>query len=553
MNVFRRIIMALCLLLMVGVLFSLASCGTGEPEEKDITGVQFNSAEVFYDGEEKSLEVTGNIPEGVTVSYTGDKAVTPGEYNFVATLEGEGYKTLTLNAKLTIKTGVIDGVTLESCTYTYDGTAKSLVVSGALPSGVLVEYENNGQTDAGSYIVKARVYGNYYNEVNLTSVMIIEKADIQGVGFASESFTFDGDWKSVLIGGTLPEGVSVTYDNNIGMDAGTYIATATLTGANYNTKTLTATLTIEPAKITGITFEGATHEYDGSRKRIEITGTLPEGVTVSYTGNEGSAVGNYPATAVISGANYQTLTLNATLTITEPTPLPKQDITGVTLTDGEFTYDGSKKSIAVEGNIPTGVTVDYKVIGDPINVGSYPVVAILTGEGYNELVLQANIIINKATLSGISFEGKEVSYTGEQIELLVSGALPSGVSVAYSGNKGTNVGEYNATAVISGANYNTLTLTATLKINKANITGITLENKTVTFNYSQHFLAVSGTLPEGVVATYDNNGKVYAGTYTVTVTITGDNYNTLVLTATLTIKHTSTGGITLPEHEFNKG
>ena len=553
MNAFRRIIMALCLLLMVGVLFSLASCGTGEPEEKDITGVQFNSAEVFYDGEEKSLEVTGNIPEGVTVSYTGDKAVTPGEYNFVATLEGEGYKTLTLNAKLTIKTGVIDGVTLESCTYTYDGTAKSLVVSGALPSGVLVEYENNGQTDAGSYIVKARVYGNYYNEVNLTSVMIIEKADIQGVGFASESFTFDGDWKSVLIGGTLPEGVSVTYDNNIGMDAGTYIATATLTGANYNTKTLTATLTIEPAKITGITFEGATHEYDGSTKRIEITGTLPEGVTVSYTGNEGSAVGNYPATAVISGANYQTLTLNATLTITEPTPLPKQDITGVTLTDGEFTYDGSKKSIVVEGNIPTGVTVDYKVIGDPINVGSYPVVAILTGEGYNELVLQANIIINKATLSGISFEGKEVSYTGEQIELLVSGALPSGVSVAYSGNKGTNVGEYNATAVISGANYNTLTLTATLKINKANITGITLENKTVTFNYSQHFLAVSGTLPEGVVATYNNNGKVYAGTYTVTVTITGDNYNTLVLTATLTIKHTSTGGITLPEHEFNKG
>ena len=553
MNAFRRIIMALCLLLMVGVLFSLASCGTGEPEEKDITGVQFNSAEVFYDGEEKSLEVTGNIPEGVTVSYTGDKAVTPGEYNFVATLEGEGYKTLTLNAKLTIKTGVIDGVTLESCTYTYDGTAKSLVVSGALPSGVLVEYENNGQTDAGSYIVKARVYGNYYNEVNLTSVMIIEKADIQGVGFASESFTFDGDWKSVLIGGTLPEGVSVTYDNNIGMDAGTYIATATLTGANYNTKTLTATLTIEPAKITGITFEGATHEYDGSTKRIEITGTLPEGVTVSYIGNEGSAVGNYPATAVISGANYQTLTLNATLTITEPTPLPKQDITGVTLTDGEFTYDGSKKSIVVEGNIPTGVTVDYKVIGDPINVGSYPVVAILTGEGYNELVLQANIIINKATLSGISFEGKEVSYTGEQIELLVSGALPSGVSVAYSGNKGTNVGEYNATAVISGANYNTLTLTATLKINKANITGITLENKTVTFNYSQHFLAVSGTLPEGVVATYNNNGKVYAGTYTVTVTITGDNYNTLVLTATLTIKHTSTGGITLPEHEFNKG
>lgn len=553
MNTFRRIIIALCLLLTVGLLLSVASCGTSEPEQKDITGVEFNDAEVIYDGEEKTLEVTGNIPEGVTVSYTGGKVRIPGEYNIVATLEGEGYKTLKLNAKLTIKPADIKGVTLEGGSYTYDGTAKSLAVSGTLPSGVAVEYENNTQTDAGSYIVKAKVYGEYYNELNLTAVMIIEKADIEGIGFESKNFTFDGDPKSVFISGTLPEGVSVTYDNNIAMDAGTYIATATLTGANYNTKTLTATLTIDPAQITGITFVGATYEYDGGTKRIEITGTLPEGVTVSYTGNEGCAVGNYPASAVISGPNYQTLTINATLTITEPTPPPKQDITGVTLKDGEFTYDGSKKSITVEGNIPTGVTVDYKVIGEPINVGSYPVVATLNGEGYNELVLQANIIINKANLSGISFKGKEVTYTSEEITLLVDGTLPFGVSVEYSGNKGTNVGEYNATAVISGANYNTLTLTATLKINKADITGITFDSETVTFDYAQHFLTIKGTLPEGVTVTYDNNGKVYAGTYTVTVTITGDNYNTLVLTATLTIKHTSSGGITLPEHEFNKG
>ena len=139
-----------------------------------------------------------------------------------------------------------------------------------------------------------------------------------------------------------------------------------------------------------------------------------------------------------------------------------------------------------------------------------------------------------------------------EFELLIEGTLPEGVGVNYTGNKGTNVGEYYATAVISGANYNTLTLTATLKINKADITGITLEDKTVDFNYSQHFLVIEGTLPEGVSVTYDNNGKVYRGTYTITVTITGDNYNTLVLTATLTIKSTTTGGITTPEHEFNK-
>ena len=550
MNMFRRIIILLCLLLTVGALFSLASCGNTDPEDKDITGVVFNDAVVYYDGEEKSLEVTGNIPKGVSVRYTGNKAKVPGEYNFVATLEGEGYKTLTLSATLTIKTGVIEGVTLEGGTYTYDGTAKSLAISGELPSGVVVEYENNSQTDAGSYIVKAKLRGDYYNDVNLTAVMIIEKADIVGVSFESDSFTYDGEWKSLWIEGTLPEGVSVSYESNTGLDAGMYIATATLSGANYNSKTLTATLTIEPARIEGISFEGASYEYDGSEKRIEISGTLPEGVTVSYTGNVGTEVGNYPATAVISGANYQTLTLNATLIIADLDTLPH--ITGVTLNDGIFTYDGNKKSIAIEGNIPEGVTVEYRVVGDAINAGIYPVIVTLRGKGYSETILQANIVINKATLSGISFEGKEVTYTGEEFSLLIDGTLPTGVSVEYSTNKGKNVGEYNAIAVIGGDNYNTLTLTATLKINKADITGITFKDETVTFDYTQHFIYISGTLPEGVTVTYDNNGKVYANTYVVTVTITGDNYNTLVLTAKLTIKNSSTGGITLPEHEFNK-
>jgi len=377
-----------------------------------------------------------------------------------------------------------------------------------------------------------------------------EEIDVDSISFESAEFEYDGTEKSIEATG-VPEGVTVSYEGNTGTNADVYTAKATLTGANYNPLTLTATLEIKKADITDVTFTGATYEYDGNEKTIEIVGTLPEGVTVSYTGNKGTNVGNYPATAVISGANYNTLTLNATLVITEPTPPPKQDITGVTLKDGEFTYDGTAKSIAVEGTLPEGVSVDYKVTGNATDAGTYPVVATLTGEGYNELVLQANIVIKKADITGITFVKGEFVYDGTEKTITVTGELPTGAQVQYTANKATNVGVYNATAVLSGANYNTLTLTATLTITKANITGITFSDKTLEYNGEQQFIAISGELPEGVTVTYENNGKTYAGTYTVTVTITGDNYNTLVLTATLTIKPTSEGGLVTPEHKFN--
>ena len=48
-------------------------------------------------------------------------------------------------------------------------------------------------------------------------------------------------------------------------------------------------------------------------------------------------------------------------------------------------------------------------------------------------------------------------------ELIVEGNIPVGVTVQYINNEGTEVGTYQATAVLSGKNYNMLELTATLK------------------------------------------------------------------------------------------
>ena len=79
---------------------------------------------------------------------------------------------------------------------------------------------------------------------------------------------------------------------------------------------------------------------------------------------------------------------------------------------------------------------------------------------------------------GISFEGANLTYDGKEHSIVVSGNLPEGTNVAYTANKATNAGIYNAAATLSCVGYESKTLNATLKINKADIVGITLEKDT---------------------------------------------------------------------------
>ncbi|MDD4276216.1 MAG: hypothetical protein PHO33_04490, partial [Clostridia bacterium] len=73
--------------------------------------------------------------------------------------------------------------------------------------------------------------------------------------------------------------------------------------------------TVIKSNISGITFSNAVYDYDGSEKELFIAGTLLDGVSVEYTNNFGTNAGIYNATAILSGDGYNSLTLNATLTI----------------------------------------------------------------------------------------------------------------------------------------------------------------------------------------------------------------------------------------------
>ena len=73
-----------------------------EDELKTFEYAKFENATYAYDGLEKALTVSG-VPNGATVSYSADHTQTDvGEYPITATIECEGYETLTLSATLTI-------------------------------------------------------------------------------------------------------------------------------------------------------------------------------------------------------------------------------------------------------------------------------------------------------------------------------------------------------------------------------------------------------------------------------------------------------------------
>ncbi len=143
---------------------------------------------------------------------------------------------------------------------------------------------------------------------------------------------------------------------------------------------------------------------------------------------------------------------------------------------------------------------------------------------------------------GITFKNKTVNYNGSEQSIIIGGAtLPEGATVIYTNNKATNAGTYNATATVSCTGYNTLTLNATLTINKIDLQGISFSNETFDYDTLKKTITVTGNIPAGVTITYSGgedgkNGATSVGKYEITATLSGVNYNTLILKADLVIK-----------------
>ena len=436
--------------------------------------------------------------------------------------------------------------------FVWDGKVKYVEYSN-LPFGVTVaniDYVNGLQSAVGEYEVKVTLAGGEYDGRTYTIVMEI-KNQINNVELHDTTVVYNGNAYELLISGSLPTGVELTY---------TY--------------------------------------YFGS----SVSDVLEENLLVDEEGNAYLPVnaGNYVVHAHMEGEGYFDVDLYAILTIERAVI----DLTDIALADKVVDYNGKVHVLRVAGLLPEGVEVIYLYDGlyfngteyisydGAANAGTYAVTATLYGDNYVTVNLEAELIINRIELAfTASWDQTEFVYNGfgykwngliaplsiyTPVVATVQHPIISGYSIydelveiaySYNGNS-TDAGNYVLTAVVSGNNYyNEVTNTVAYVINQFDLTeyfgivdfGGRYDNKK---HYVKAYLDVpvvnATSLCEDVIrdylfndstpltytySTFSNlnvnytypNGNVIPGEHAAKVILSGKNFKTLEKETVLTI------------------
>ena len=164
---------------------------------KEISGITFSDQTFEYDGKSHSIEISGEVPDGVSVKYTNNGKTDSGTYEVVAALSGEGYAPLELKAKLTITPIELEdpGYFYDEC-FLYDGQNHSIEVKYA-PSYATVSYKctnangTNTFKEPGQYDIEATVkLDKNCMSVLKATMFIVEPANV-GVDPDKTGLTID--------------------------------------------------------------------------------------------------------------------------------------------------------------------------------------------------------------------------------------------------------------------------------------------------------------------------------------------------------------------------
>ena len=174
--------------------------------------------------------------------------------------EGENYTGTQASLTLTAGKKTRAPITLSDLTKTYGDPAFTLTpTGGSLQAGESYQYasdnaavatvDQNGEVtlhQAGTaHITVSVAESSAWNPAAATMTLTVGKAKITGVSFEDTAFTEDGAEHKIELTGSLPEGTSVSYENNVQKAPGTYTAKAIIDGGvNYESLELTAVLTI---------------------------------------------------------------------------------------------------------------------------------------------------------------------------------------------------------------------------------------------------------------------------------------------------------------------
>ncbi|MBI6117932.1 T9SS type A sorting domain-containing protein, partial [Salegentibacter maritimus] len=353
--------------------------------------------------------------------------------------------------------------------------------------------------EIGSYVITWSFDDGNGNTTIQKQKVIVEPSPLNAVTFHDASFEYNGDAHSLEVK-NLPETASVEYSivpetgiQNGAIKAGVYTVTANLFSGieTCPDAQLTATLTIDKAEAEISADAVQTFVYDGTVKNIVANLNHSE-TELTYTPQKGFIEpGTYEITVnSVETENYFATSKEVTLVI------EKAEFTGVSFADNTeaFVYNGTEHSIFVSG-LPEGATVEYTNNGQT-NAGTYLVTAKVSKPGYKDLVLTANMVINKASQS-ITFDELEdrnqLSDEHFQLNAVATSGLPVMYSYTYeSENPAATVGPRGFVRILGGGQ---ITITARQEGNQ-NYEAATPVVRTLTINGSEARLvsaSINGT------------------------------------------------------------
>ena len=188
------------LLYLLLIVFSLSFLIGCEPQDNDKTNggdiltniggvdfsnVKFEGITVTYDGSAHSIYVE-NLPEGITVSYSGNNVKEVGTHTVTAKFYKDNVRIYEITATITIEKKEIgdntdlSSVVFEGITVLYDGNSHSIFVAN-LSNDYTVSYEGNGVKEVGTHTVTAKIFDKDNNLVHeiTAKIIIVESTDVE--------------------------------------------------------------------------------------------------------------------------------------------------------------------------------------------------------------------------------------------------------------------------------------------------------------------------------------------------------------------------------------
>ncbi len=441
----------------------------------DLTGVMWSSGDFVYDGEEKSVTLSG-LPDGVSViGYSDNKASSAGKYIARVTLsyDDKNYNPPEdIFCRWEIKRADYDLslFSFSDSVLIYNGSEQYPNLSGSMPvgaDGVPLEYAFSGGV---THVAEGRVAveiiftsasRNYNLPDKICAYVEILPLGISAV-WQNTEFTYNGSSHAPTANAKESQLTVV----GAGRDAGSYTATAISLNSDYYVINSSVDFIIDKTENRWLEPIELENIYEGRALAPKGEAMAGEVVFLYYSDAEGkceidapTAPGKYYVRAYCEGDKNHKSIASETLgfEIIKVVPIRLH----ISMNRYEFfafeVLDFSDFSITVENNdgsyfAPSGdaVSVEYAT-ADSLRFGDTRI--SISCMGFCETI---DISVGKADydMSGVFWSESVFEYDGGEKGITLLG-LPAGVRVvSYVGGVGKYAGEYPADAVLEYDTYN---------------------------------------------------------------------------------------------------